>query len=164
MKPRILFINPWIHDFAAFNLWARPLGLLKAVEYFSAFDAELIFIDCADSFHPDKYGTGKYRSEIIQKPEMLKNVPRYFKRYGVSAEEFTTRLKSMMPFDIVLMTSIMSYWYTGVWRRSDSSGRPREMFQSSSAVFIPRFTLIMLPDIRERTQSMLAPYTTGSCP
>jgi len=114
MKPRILFINPWIHDFAAFNLWARPLGLLKAVEYLSAFDAEVIFIDCADSFHPNKYGAGKYRSEIIQKPEMLKSVPRYFKRYGVSAEEFTTRLKSMMPFDIVLMTSIMSYWYTGV--------------------------------------------------
>ena len=114
MKPRILFINPWIHDFAAFNLWARPLGLLKAVEYLSAFDAEVIFIDCADSFHPDKYGTGKYRSEIIQKPAMLKSVPRYFKRYGVSVEEFATRLKSMMPFDIVLMTSIMSYWYTGV--------------------------------------------------
>jgi len=113
MKPRILFINPWIHDFAAFNLWARPLGLLKAVEYLSAFDAEVLFIDCADLSHPDQYGSGKYRSEIIQKPEMLKSVPRYFKRYGVSVEEFAARLKSVMPFDIVLMTSIMSYWYPG---------------------------------------------------
>jgi len=114
MKPRILFINPWIHDFAAFNLWARPLGLLKAAEYISAFDAEVLFIDCVDSFHPDQYGVGKYRYEIIQKPGILNNVPRYFKQYGVSAEEFATRLKLVMPFDIVLMTSIMSYWYTGV--------------------------------------------------
>jgi hypothetical protein len=114
MKPRILFINPWIHDFAAFNFWARPLGLLKVAEYISVFDAEVFFIDCVDSFHPGQYGAGKYRSEIVQKPEILKTIPRYFKRYGASTEEFASRLKSVMPFDIVLMTSIMSYWYTGV--------------------------------------------------
>ncbi len=114
MKPRILLINPWIHDFAVFNLWARPLGLLKAAEYLSAYDADLLFIDCADSFQPNSYGAGKYQSEIIQKPEMLKSVPRYYKRYGMSVEVFISRLKSMMPFDIVLMTSIMSYWYPGV--------------------------------------------------
>ncbi len=114
MKPRILLINPWIHDFAVFNLWARPLGLLKAAELLSAYDADLLFIDCADSFQPNNYGAGKYQSEIIQKPEMLKSVPRYYKRYGMSVEVFISRLKSMMPFDIVLMTSIMSYWYPGV--------------------------------------------------
>ncbi len=114
MKPRIVLINPWIHDFAAFNLWARPLGLLKTAEYLSAFDTELFFIDCADSFQPGQYGAGKYQSEIIQKPDALKGVPRYYKRYGISVEEFVKRLKSMMPFDIVLMTSIMSYWYPGV--------------------------------------------------
>ncbi len=114
MIPRILLINPWIHDFAAFNLWARPLGLLKSAEYLSAFDAELLFIDCADSFHPGHYGTGKYRYEIIQKPEALKSIPRYYKRYGISVDEFRNRLKSVMPLDIVLMTSIMSYWYPGV--------------------------------------------------
>jgi hypothetical protein len=114
MKPRILLINPWIHDFAAFNLWARPLGLLKCAEYLSAFDAELLFIDCADSFNPRHCGTGKYRYDIIQKPGALKSVPRYYKRYGISVDEFTNKLKSVMPFNMVLMTSIMSYWYTGV--------------------------------------------------
>ncbi len=114
MKPRILLINPWIHDFAAFNLWSRPLGLLKVAEFFSAFDAELFLIDCTDSFEQNATGVGKYQSEIIQKPQMLRNVPRYYKRYGMTVEDFRTRLRSRMPFDIILVTSIMSYWYPGV--------------------------------------------------
>jgi hypothetical protein len=35
MKPRILLVNPWIYDFAAFNFWLRPLGLLMVAEYLS---------------------------------------------------------------------------------------------------------------------------------
>ncbi len=114
MKPRILLINPWIHDFAAFNLWARPLGLLKVAEYLSSFDADILFIDCTGSFETNAYGTGKYQSEIIQKPDLLRTIPRYYKRYGMSLHEFRSRLKFLMPFDIVLMTSIMTYWYPGV--------------------------------------------------
>ena len=26
--PHILLVNPWIHDFAAYDFWAKPLGLL----------------------------------------------------------------------------------------------------------------------------------------
>jgi radical SAM superfamily enzyme YgiQ (UPF0313 family) len=114
MKPRILLINPWIHDFAAFNLWARPLGLLKVAEYLSAFDADLLFIDCTDSFIRNAYDIGKYQSEIIPKPDLLRTVPRYYKRYGMAVHDFRSRLRSLMPFDIVLMTSIMTYWYPGV--------------------------------------------------
>ncbi len=113
-KSRILLINPWIYDFAAFSLWARPLGLLAVAEYLSAFDADLLFIDCMDSFEARRLGTGKYRSEIVPKPALLKNVPRYYKRYGMSVHEFTRRLESASPFDIVLMSSVMSYWYPGV--------------------------------------------------
>lgn len=114
MKPRILLINPWIHDFAAFNLWSRPLGLLKVAEYLSAFDADLVMIDCTDSFKPNTHGTGKYLSTRIAKPDVLRTIPRYYKRYGISPRDFTTRIRSLMPFDAVLMTSIMTYWYPGV--------------------------------------------------
>jgi radical SAM superfamily enzyme YgiQ (UPF0313 family) len=114
MRPRILLINPWIQDFAAFSLWARPLGLLRTAEYLSAFEADLLFIDCAESFRDERYGTGKYRSERIQKPALLQRVPRYYKRYGMRVEDFEARLKSLAPFNIVLMTSIMAYWYPGV--------------------------------------------------
>ncbi len=114
MGLRILLINPWIYDFAAFSLWARPLGLLAVAEYLSAFDADLLFIDCMDSCEPGRLGTGKYRSETAPKPALLRNVPRYYKRYGMSVPEFTKRLESAGPFDVVLMSSVMSYWYPGV--------------------------------------------------
>jgi len=28
-EKRILLINPWIYDFAAYDLWVKPLGLLS---------------------------------------------------------------------------------------------------------------------------------------
>ena len=63
MRLRILLVNPWIYDFAAYNLWVRPLGLLKVAEFLSAFDVELSFIDCMDSLGSRHYGTGSYRRE-----------------------------------------------------------------------------------------------------
>jgi hypothetical protein len=29
MPKTILLINPWIYDFAAFDFWTKPLGLLQ---------------------------------------------------------------------------------------------------------------------------------------
>lgn len=114
MKLKVLLINPWIYDFSAYNLWSRPLGLLKVAEYLSQFDVEVKFIDCTDSFRIRKYGTGKFITEIVEKPELLKNIPFFYKRYGISTNEFIIRLKASVPFDIVMMTSIMGYWYPGV--------------------------------------------------
>lgn len=114
MRLRILLINPWIHDFAAFNLWARPLGLFRVAEYLSSFDTELVFIDCTDSGAAGRFGAGKYRTEEIRKPALLQAVPRRFKRYGIGIDEFARRVRAAMPFDAVMMTSLMSYWYPGV--------------------------------------------------
>ena len=41
MKPEVLLINPWIYDFAAANLWSRPLGLFEVAEYLSAYNNDL---------------------------------------------------------------------------------------------------------------------------
>ena len=32
--PHILLINPWIHDFAAYDFWAKPIGLLIITSIF----------------------------------------------------------------------------------------------------------------------------------
>ncbi len=114
MRLRALLINPWIYDFAAYNLWARPLGILRVAEYLSAYDVDMIFIDCTDDFKIRSNGTGKFKREIVEKPEILKSIPRLYKRYGMSIDEFVKRIKSAIPFDVVLMTSIMSYWYPGI--------------------------------------------------
>jgi Radical SAM superfamily len=114
MKLNILLVNPWIYDFAAYNFWARPLGLLKVAECLSAFDARLTLIDCTDAFSVRRYGTGKFRAEIVPKPDVVKAVPRLYRRYGISIDEFRQRVENAGPVDIILMTSIMSYWYPGV--------------------------------------------------
>jgi radical SAM superfamily enzyme YgiQ (UPF0313 family) len=114
-RPKILLINPWIYDFSAVNLWSRPLGLLKVAEYLSRYDLDLAMIDCTDTYEKKrKYGTGKYPRQIVQKPEVLRTVPRNFARYGISADEFKTALNRHMPFDLIIVTSIMTYWYPGV--------------------------------------------------
>jgi len=28
IRNKVLLINPWIYDFAAFDMWSRPIGLL----------------------------------------------------------------------------------------------------------------------------------------
>jgi radical SAM superfamily enzyme YgiQ (UPF0313 family) len=114
MRPKCILINPWIYDFAAVNLWSRPLGLLKVAEYLSQFDIELRLIDCTDVFKIKKYGMGKYPRQIIEKPEVLKPIPRHFARYGMGINEFKEILKKNLPYDLVFVTSIMSYWYPGV--------------------------------------------------
>jgi len=119
MKLNILLINPWIYDFAAFNFWSRPLGLLKVAEYLSSFDTEILFIDCTDSGEIKKYGTGKYRSETVEKGKLLKDIPRAYKRYGMPIDEFVKRIKDVAPVDLVFMTSGMSYWYPGVQKATE---------------------------------------------
>jgi len=114
MRLKILYVNPWIHDFAAYNFWARPLGLLRVAEYLSPFDTETCFIDCMESVDVKANGSGRFRAEIIEKPAKLKGVPRFYKRYGIALEDFFFQVKAAMPFDMVLITAIMSYWYPGV--------------------------------------------------
>jgi radical SAM superfamily enzyme YgiQ (UPF0313 family) len=115
MKLKVLLINPWIYDFAAVNLWSKPLGLLKVAEYLSRFDTKLEFIDCTEHYRRTKpFGKGNYPKELVSKPECIRSIPRKFGRYGMSLEEFQKSLGEKSPFDLVFMTSIMSYWYPGV--------------------------------------------------
>jgi hypothetical protein len=117
MGSRILLINPWIYDFAAYNLWSRPLGLLKVAENLSSFDVELSLIDCVDASERKKFGSGKFVSEAVNKPPALKNVPRLYKRYGIAVDELAEKARKSLPVDMVFMTSIMSHWFRGCERR-----------------------------------------------
>jgi hypothetical protein len=46
--PHILLINPWIHDFAAYDVWAKPLGLLTLAAILREHGCRLTYIDCLD--------------------------------------------------------------------------------------------------------------------
>ncbi|MBF0102339.1 MAG: cobalamin-dependent protein [Desulfobacterales bacterium] len=120
--PHILAINPWIHDFAAHDYWARPYGLLMLTAILREHGFRVSYIDCLDRFHPKssmpsphkRYGRGQYLKTHIPKPKGLEDVPRKYSRYGIKKEWFLEDLASIPIPDVILVTSIMTYWAGGV--------------------------------------------------
>jgi hypothetical protein len=126
MSRKILLINPWIHDFAAYDFWIKPLGLLYLGGLLSQNNHQVHFIDCLDPYHPamlkdsrhrpsrHAYGRGKFFRQVIVKPEILKNFSKNYCRYGITPEIFRQELKNHQDTDIILITSMMTYWYQGI--------------------------------------------------
>jgi hypothetical protein len=46
VNPNIILINPWIYDFAAYDLWSKPLGLLYIASYLKKLGFNVQLIDC----------------------------------------------------------------------------------------------------------------------
>lgn len=121
----ILLINPWITDFAAYDLWSKPLGLLYTGAFLAERGHSIRLIDCMDRFcdgrgwnnsgHARSYGTGKFHRETIETPACLSHVPRNFSRYGIPVELFRTLASEGPRPDVVLVTCIMTYWYHGAF-------------------------------------------------
>lgn len=119
--PRVLGINPWIMDFAAFNVWSRPVGLLACLDMIRSGGAQVALLDCLDPTWsdtpwpaPGKYGTGHYPKEEVDPPEALAFMDRRYSRYGLPREQVREALSRIDPApDAVLVSSIMTYWYPG---------------------------------------------------
>ena len=109
-------INPWIYDFAAYDYFARPLGLLYLAGWLRAQGSEVHLLDCLDVPHarPGPFGTGRYPKEIIPTPAALADIPRRYGRYGISEADFRERLARVPTPAAILVTSLMTYWYPGV--------------------------------------------------
>lgn len=127
MHPRLLLINPWIYDFAAYDLWSKPLGLLRLAGHLRSRGYEIHLIDCLDIHPPEMrpengrsnptrraYGTGKFRRVEVERPAPLAGESRAFSRYGISPELFVQALQKVESPSAVLVTSLMTYWYPGV--------------------------------------------------
>lgn len=61
-------------------------------------------------------GVGPFNKTKINKPSVLKNIPRNYSRYGITEDIFCKKLKKEEKPDAILVTSIMTYWYPGVFR------------------------------------------------
>jgi len=120
--PHILLINPWIHDFAAYDFWAKPMGLLSIGGILKAHGISVSYIDCLNRFHPRsaksdpwaRNGRGPYLKSRISRPAALHDVPRRFSRYGIKPRWFIADLLNLARPDLVLVTSLMTYWYPGI--------------------------------------------------
>ncbi len=127
MSKKILLINPWINDFAAYDFWLKPLGLLYLGGLLRQNGHQVSFVDCLDPYHPamlakgpkqpqrHAYGRGKFFRQVIPKPDSLKMMPKNYCRYGILPEIFREELNNHQDTDIVLITSMMTYWYPGVF-------------------------------------------------
>ncbi|MEW6668282.1 MAG: radical SAM protein [Thermodesulfobacteriota bacterium] len=127
VPPLLLLINPCIYDFAAYDLWSRPLGLLFLAGSLRRAGFRVRLIDCLagrPSGMKDRptlsqpvrrmNGTGKFRRERASRPDSLKGIPRTYSRYGISRQLLRKELERAGRPCAVLVTSHMTYWYPGV--------------------------------------------------
>lgn len=125
--PKILLVNPWITDLAAYDFWIKPVGLLYLGGLLRSLGYQVFLLDCLDRHHPELLSaqglpraaarwdrTGKYQREIIEKPSAYAQIPRHFSRYGFPMPVFNRILSTIPKPEVILLTSVMTYWYPGV--------------------------------------------------
>ncbi len=140
MPPHILLVNPWIHDFAAYDVWAKPYGLLSLAAILRAHGLNVTYIDCLDRFHPEmkygdpgaRHGRGPYLKTRLPNPRGLENIQRKYSRYGIPPQWFRADLAALpSPPDLILVTSLMTYWYPGVF---ETISHLKEMFPDTPLI------------------------------
>ena len=141
-KPLAMLIFPPVYDFAFFDLFFKPYGLLKIGKWLQDGGWDCVFInslDYKDDFSltrslprsltkmetPAKHqarppirqsnGTGKIFRQIVKSPfpENILSVKRSFARYGICEESLRLKIAARKP-DIILISTFMTYWYLGV--------------------------------------------------
>ncbi len=117
-KGQVLLVNPWIYDFAAYNLWIEPLGLLTVAAALRQSGYAVAVFDCLAPYpgapRPLADGSGKFQKAFVDKPPAVAFVPRRYGRYGWPLEQFDAALSAVPAPDLVLVASGMTYWYPGV--------------------------------------------------
>jgi radical SAM superfamily enzyme YgiQ (UPF0313 family) len=128
MKKNILLVNPWIYDFAAYDLWLMPLGLLSLAAFLRKNDYSIRIVDClrhsvqgSPLFQMQKQprrfpaGHGQFFKETLPKPAPLHGIPRRYNRYGMTETELRGELQAVRKPELILLTSMMTYWYPAVF-------------------------------------------------
>ena len=126
-SPIALFVSPPVYDFALFDLFLKPYGLLRLAGWLASAGWSVRFIDCLDyrdsmtlksmkSPRRRSNGTGKFFRFPAAKPNALHEVPRRFARYGIETGSFMEQLRrlSAEPVSVVFVGSGMTYWYIGL--------------------------------------------------
>jgi pyruvate-formate lyase-activating enzyme len=125
-RRNLLLINPWVYDFAAYDLWAKPLGILSLASLLEKNGWKIGYIDCLDIHHPALQSLqlkgpkrrpdhrGHFYREEVGRPSPLGAIPRRFYRFGLAPAAFREVLQSLPAPHAVLVTSGMTYWYRGV--------------------------------------------------
>ena len=121
-----MLILPPVYDFAFFDLFFKPYGLLKIGKWLQDGGWDCVFINSLD--YNDELslaklkaparqgnGTGKIFRQIVPSPfgERMPSLKRSFARYGICEESLRAQVVSKKP-DVILISTFMTYWYMGV--------------------------------------------------
>jgi len=123
-KPAALLINPPVYDFSLYDLFHKPLGLMRIGRWLVEAGYLVTLVDALDiDDEPSQAalgaprrknnGTGKFFRQPAPFPADGSMIKRRYSRYGILSESFAHRIAGRKP-DIVLITSGMTYWYPGV--------------------------------------------------
>lgn len=127
-KPKALLVQPPVYDFALYDLYLKPVGLLQVGRMLADAGYDTCFVNGLDYTDPvsagvfgrprrKSDGTGKFFRERIDLPERLQPRGRAYARYGLHRDVFSERIAAAFagaPPDIALIGTGMTYWYQGV--------------------------------------------------
>ena len=132
-KPRALLVNPPVYDFALYDLFLRPYGMLRIGAWLESAGWDVRYVNALDYTDPVTSGvlgrpkrradgTGKFHRMPLAPPKTLSGIGRGYARYGILAEELVRRLgggegadgtcTGRRP-DAVFLATGMTYWYPG---------------------------------------------------
>ncbi len=123
-SPKVLLIQPPVYDFALYDLFLRPYGLLRIGSWFADSGYDVALLDCLDWNEPATVrslgrvkrkpdGTGKFHMTSVPFPVISDGLRRRYHRYGILREVIKRRIAQSQA-DIVCVTTGMTYWYPGV--------------------------------------------------
>jgi len=119
---KILAINPWVYDFTYYDLYAKPYGLLILSALLEKYGHDVKFFDlcCAENYSQSfstkrkSDGTGNFYKEEIETPPQYASFNKKYYRFGLPVDFAKEMLENCEKPDLVIITSIMTYWYLGV--------------------------------------------------
>ena len=112
--PRALLVQPPIYDFALYDLFLHPYGLLRIGGWLEQSGYEVALLDSLDAGPPGPTpGRRKLRRVGVEKPGVFRDVPRRYARYGMDPSHVRDRLRAAQP-DVVFITTGMTYWCEGL--------------------------------------------------
>ena len=127
--PRALLVYPPVHDFALYDLFLKPYGLLRIGLWLRDGGWDVRVVNALDYEDPESAaalgrpkrradGTGKMFRSLLPYPGGLENCGRRFSRYGIIPDSFRRRIADSadgcgVAPDIILVSTGMTYWYPG---------------------------------------------------
>lgn len=145
----VLLINPYIYDVSAYGFWSSPLGLLYMGAILRRAGMRVTLLDCLTEQEEKRRGDGRapFVKERVDNPGAAKGLAKTFRRYGMSKEEVVGRLAVMEKPDLVLITCVMTYWYSGA---EEVVRLAREAFPTSRIVVGGIYAVLCEEHARQR--------------